>query len=58
MSDYEIYCEQRAEAKACGYEFPPFDEWLEPKLTRQRAEARLPRSLEELDDPAFDDDMI
>jgi hypothetical protein len=38
--DREIYLEQKAEARACGFEFPTFAEWLDPSLTRKRAEAR------------------
>jgi hypothetical protein len=36
----QTYNEQRAEARACGYEFPDFEEWLDPSLTRRRAEGR------------------
>ena len=39
----QTYNEQRAEARACGYEFPDFEEWLVPTLTRRRAEERLQR---------------
>ena len=44
MSDelkYQQYCEERAEARACGFEFPPYDEWLNPSLVRKRAEQRV-----------------
>lgn len=39
----QTYNEQRAEARACGYEFPDFEEWLDPTLTRRRAAERLRR---------------
>ena len=42
----QTYHEQRAEARACGYEFPDFEEWLDPSLTRRRAQDRL-RLIEE-----------
>ena len=37
----QAYLEARAEARACGYEFPDFEEWLDPSLTRRRAAARV-----------------
>ena len=37
----DTYNEQRAEARACGYEFPDFEEWLDPSVTRRRAANRL-----------------
>jgi len=37
----QTYNEQRAEARACGYEFPDFEEWLDPSLTRRRAAERV-----------------
>jgi hypothetical protein len=37
----QTYNEQRAEARACGYEFPDFEEWLDPSLTRRRAADRV-----------------
>lgn len=37
----ETYEAQRSEALACGQEFPPFDEWLDPTLSRRRAEERV-----------------
>lgn len=39
--DRQTYNEQRAEARACGYEFPDFEEWLDPSLTRRRAAERV-----------------
>ena len=35
------YNEQLAEARTCGYEFPDFEEWLDPSLTRRRAMERI-----------------
>ncbi len=50
----QTYNERRAEARACGYEFPDFDEWLDPNLTRRRAMDRMRERLdEELD---YDED--
>lgn len=31
---------ERAEARACGYEFPSFEEWLGKTSSKQRAETR------------------
>lgn len=45
----EAYNEMRAEARACGYEYPSFEEWLNPRATRQRAESRLKREAEDYD---------
>lgn len=53
----ETYLEQKAEARACGYEFPDFDEWRNPRLARQRAENRILDSRRlglEIDDPYWD----
>jgi len=56
----ETYREERSEAFACGYDFPDFEEWLDPSLTRQRAEERsiYTRAAQmglEIDDPWLDD---
>lgn len=32
---------ERAEARACGYEFPSFEEWLGKASAKQRAETRF-----------------
>lgn len=45
----QTYNEQRAEARACGYEFPDFEEWLDPSLTRRRAQNRLRLEAEDYD---------
>ena len=45
----QTYNEQRAEARACGYEFPDFEEWLDPTLTRRRAVNRLRLEAEDYD---------
>ena len=45
----QTYNEQRAEARACGHEFPDFEEWLDPSLTRRRAQNRLRLEAEDYD---------
>ena len=37
----QAYLEARAEARACGQEFPDYEEWLDPSLARRRAAQRL-----------------
>ena len=56
ITDYlqQTYNEQRAEARACGYEFPDFEEWLDPSLTRRRAMDRVKR--QRLDEEGYDED--
>lgn len=50
----QTYNEQRAEARACGYEFPDFEEWLDPSLTRSRAMDRVRQ--QRLDEEGYDED--
>jgi len=52
-AERERYDVERAEARACGQEFPPFDEWLDPGLARQRAEERLDLRMGEDTDHLF-----
>ena len=39
----EAYAAEKAEARACGYEFPSFAEWSGEVSSRSLAEARLAR---------------
>jgi hypothetical protein len=46
MDSYEIYAEERGEARACGVrDFPTYNEWLHnlttPNAERIRAEERI-----------------
>ena len=49
MSDYEDYKLARAEARACGYEFPTYDEWSGRTSLRAQAEARIAERRREYD---------